>query len=406
MPKFFYTAKNFEGQTKSGEIVSKDEKTVALQLRGEGFLITSLKLVEENQIGNKIKFWDRLSTIPLKEKMVFARNLSVMVSSGLSISRAVQNLAIQTKNKRFRSILENIFDEVQSGKSLSESLAKYPTVFNDLFVNMVKVGESGGNLDEVLKMVAAEMENEHELIGKVTGALIYPAVIIVAMIGIGIVMLTYVLPKITGIFTDMKVSLPPTTQFIVSLSDFMANNKILVGAILFGSIVFLSIFIKTKIGKKTLSFFTVSLPIVKNISIKVNCARFSRIYSSLLKSGVPIVDSLRISSNTLSNFYYRQALQNGMDKIQKGITLSKVLSTYPKIFPSILIQMLEVGEETGKVDVVLLKLAEFYEEEVEQTTKNMSSIIEPVLMLIIGSAVGFFAISIIQPIYGLMNNIN
>lgn len=406
MPKFIYTAKSFEGQSKSGEIVAQDEKTAALQLRADGFLATSLKLVGEKQAQNKVKFLDRFSTIPLKEKMVFARNLSIMVSSGLSVSKAIQNLSIQTKNKRFKGVLFSVFDEVQSGKSLSEALSKHPNVFNELFVNMVRVGESAGNLDEVLKMVASEMESENELISKVKGAMIYPAVIVAMMIGIGIIMLTYILPKITGIFEDMKVSLPPTTQFIVNLSGFMSNNKILVGISLLGLIIFGKIFLGTKTGKKTTSFLAVKSPIIKNISIKVNCARFARIYSSLLKSGVPVIESLQIASNTLSNFYYHKALKDGMDKVQKGITLSKILSSYPEIFPAIVIQMMEVGEETGKVDVVLLKLAEFYEEEVEQVTKNMSSVIEPVLMVIIGSAVGFFAVSMLQPMYSLMNNIN
>lgn len=405
MAKFIYTAKNNEGQTKGGEITAKDENAAAQQLRSEGFLITSIKKMEDEENKVKVKFFDRFSTVPLKEKMIFARNLSVMIASGLTISRSVQNLSTQTKNKRFKNVLTDIFNQVQSGKSFSESLAAHPSIFNELFVNMVKVGETGGNLEDVLKIVASQMEKDHELISKVRGAMMYPAVIVMAMIGIGIIMMTYILPKLLGVFADMEVELPATTKFIIALTNFMSSNKIAVGVILAGLIIFLKIFLGTRIGKKALSFFTLSFPMIKMISIKINCARFSRIYSSLLQSGVPIIEALRISSNTLSNYYYREALKNGIDKIQKGITLSKVLSTYPKIFPAMIIQMLEVGEETGKVENVLLKLSEFYEEEVEQVTKNLSSIIEPLLMILIGGAVGFFAVSMLQPMYSLMDSI-
>jgi type IV pilus assembly protein PilC len=405
MPKFIYTAKSFDGQAKGGEISAKDEKMAAQQLRSEGFLLTSIKQIEENEVKTKVKFMDRFSTVPLKEKMIFSRNLSVMIASGLTISRSIQNLGAQTKNKKFKQVLNIIYNNIQTGKSFSEALAQHPSIFNDLFVNMVRVGETGGNLEEVLKIVANQMESEHELLSKVRGALMYPAVIVVAMIGIGVIMLTYILPKLMGVFKDMNVDLPPTTKFIIALSDFMSNNKIIVGVSLALIAIFLKVFLGTKLGKRCSSFIFINLPMIKNISIKVNCARFARIYSSLLKSGVPVIEALRIASNTLTNYYYRNALQNGIDKVQKGITLSKVLSTYPNIFPTMVVQMLQVGEETGKVENVLLKLSEFYEEEVSQTTKNLSSIIEPVLMILIGGSVGFFAVSMLQPMYSLMDSI-
>lgn len=405
MPKFIYTAKSFDGKTKGGEMESKDEKTLAQELRAEGFLVTSIKLIEGEQNGVKINFLDRFNTVPLKERMVFARNLSVMISSGLPVSRAVQNLSVQTKNKKFKSILLDIFEELQKGTSLSESLKKYPRVFNELFVNMVRVGEAGGTLEESLNIVATQLEKDHELISKVRGALMYPAVILVAMGGIGVLMLTYILPKLTGIFKDMNAALPPTTKFIIALSDFMRSNSTLTVIIIISLVVFLKIFIGTESGKKFFGFLSIHFPITRNIVIKVNCGRFARIYSSLLKSGVSVIEALSIASNTLGNYYYKRAIKDGIEKVQKGISLSKVISEYPNIFPPLVYQMFEVGEETGKIEAVLLKLAEFYEEEVSQITKNMSSIIEPLLMILIGSAVGFFAISMLQPMYSLMDNI-
>ena len=403
--KFIYTAKSADGKSKGGEISAPDERAVAQQLRVDGYIVTSIKKIEEQEIKTSVSLMDRLQTVPLKEKMMFARNLSVMISSGLTVSRAVHNLGAQTKNKRFRKILESLFEDLQSGKNLSEGLAKYPSVFSELFVNMVRVGEAGGNLDEVLNIVATQLEKEHELLSKVKGAMMYPAVIVVAMIGIGILMLTYVLPKITGVFKDMQVELPPTTQFIINLSDIFKNHSLLVGLSFVLLLVFLKIFLETQTGKKTLSFLTLNLPVISNIVIKVNCARFARIYSSLLRSGINVTEALKIVANTLTNYYYKKSIEKGMEQIQKGISLSKIIASNGKIFPVLVTQMIEVGEETGKTEAVLMKLAEFYEEEINQITKNMSSIIEPVLMVLIGGAVGFFAIAMLQPMYSLMENI-
>lgn len=406
MPKYIYTAKGNDGETKGGEIIAKDEKSLAQQLRGEGFLITSIKVMDEKEAATHVNFLDRFSSVPLKEKMVFARNLSVMISSGLTVSRAVNNLALQTNNKQFKKILLDINEEMQAGKTLSEGLAKYPGVFSELFINMVRVGETAGNLDEVLKIVATQLEKEHDLVSKVKGAMIYPCVIICAMIIIGIIMLTYVLPRIMGVFADMNIQLPATTQFILNLSNFMARNSIVVMIALVGSIVFIKYFLGTPPGKRMVSFLNLRIPVIKNIVIKVNCARFARIYSSLLKSGVNAVDALEIIANTLGNYYYKQAILKGIDDVQKGISLSAILAGSPKVFPMLVSQIAEVGEETGKTEVVLLQLAEFYEDEVDQITKNMSSIIEPMLMLLIGTAVGFFAVGMLQPMYSMMNNIN
>jgi len=404
--KIFYTAKSYKGQTKSGEASVKTEKELVEQLRTEGFVLTSSKILDKEKGGKmKVDFLDRFFGLPLKEKMLFAKNLSIMISSGLPLAKAVKNIAAQTQNKKFIKILEKIQGDLQAGSSLADSLAKYPKVFNELFVNMINVGEASGNLDEVLSILSLQLEKENEIIRKVKGAMIYPAVILVAMIGVGILMMIYVVPQITAVFSDMEVTLPPTTQFIISTSNFLRNHLILffliVGVILAG----IKFFIGTESGKKLTGMMMLNVPILKNIAMKLNCARFCRIYSSLLKSGVSVVESLKILSRTLTNYYYKQALEEASQSIQKGIPLSTIIYKKDKVFPILVPQMIEVGEETGKTESILMNLAEFYEEEVDQITKNLSSIIEPVLMLIIGSAVGFFAISILQPMYGVLENI-
>ena len=304
MPKFFYTAKNITtGESSGGEAEAQDEKKLAQNLREQGVLLTSHKEIETTKsIG--IKFFDRFASVPLKEKMVFTRNLAVMVSSGLTVSRAVHNLSIQTKNKRFNKILLSVYDDVQSGKTLADGLARYPNVFNELFVSMISVGEVSGNLEEILDILALQLEKENDLRSKVLGALIYPAVIVAAMIGIAVLMLTYILPKITGVFQDMDVQLPATTVFIMGMSDFLRNHAILSTALFIAAAIAVKVFFGTKPGKRFFGIVFIYMPIVGNIVVKVNCARFARIYSSLLKSGISVVSGLSIVSKTLGNVYY------------------------------------------------------------------------------------------------------
>ncbi len=406
MAKYLYTAKSVStGETKGGEIIGKDENQVGQELRTQGFLVTSLKLIEDTTTGTQVKFWDRFQTVPLKEKMVFTRNLAVMTSSGLTISRAIHNLSVQTQNKRFQKILLSVHDDVQAGKQLSEGLAKYPSVFNELFVNMVSVGEISGNLESVLDILALQLEKENDLLSKVRGALIYPAVILVAMVGIAVLMLTYILPKITAVFIDMEVTLPPLTRFLIAASDFLRVHWIMAIVLTVVSLIGIRVASKTDVGRHFLNWLVLRLPIVGSIVVKVNCARFARIYSSLLKSGVSVVSALTIVSRTLGNIYYKEALVQGVEEIQKGTELSKVTEKHPRIFPILVTQIIQVGEETGKTEDVLQRLAEFYEEEVSQITKNMSSIIEPILMLLIGTSVGFFAVAMLQPMYSVLENI-
>jgi type IV pilus assembly protein PilC len=405
--KVTYTAKSYSGELKSGEANVKDERELANQLRSEGFVLTSFNKAEEgNEKKLKIKFFDRFSGVPLKEKLMFTKNLSVMIASGLPISKALKNLSLQTKNKKFIQILSVVHEDVQAGNQFSDGLAKFPAVFNELFVNMVRVGETGGNLEEVLDILADQLEKEHDLIRKVRGALVYPSVILVAMIIIGFIMMVFVIPKLTSIFDDMDVELPMATKLLITVSGLMAQYwwvfLIGVGILLFC----LKIFLTTSVGKKTFGLVVIKLPAIGGIIVKLNCARFSRIYSSLLKSGISVIKALEILSRTLNNFYYQRAMLRSVEGVQKGLSLSEIIYQEKKIFPVLVPQMLEVGEETGKTEKVLFELAQFYEAEVDQITKNLSSIVEPILMMIIGVAVGFFAVAIMLPMYSVMGNIS
>lgn len=404
--KVVYSAKNYSGETKGGEMEVRDERDLAGQLRTEGFVLTSFKEIKETATNSvSVKLLDRLFTISLKDKLMFTRNMSVMISSGLPISRAIKNISLQTKNKNFCKILTSIHDDIQAGLTFADGLARYPSVFDELFVNMIRVGESSGNLEEILEILAVQLEKEHDLKSKIKGAMIYPAVIVAAMIAIAILMLTFILPKLTSVFSDMKVELPASTEFIIKVSELFREHMLLVGIFFVVFLVVAKFFLTTNSGKKALGLVLINIPIINNMVIKVNCARFARIYSSLLRSGISVVEALNIISNTLTNYYYKNAIKAGIEEIQRGVNLSVVVGKNPRIFPLLMTQMVQVGEETGKTDSVLLKLAEFYEDEVSQISRNMSSIIEPVLMIFIGGGVGFFAVSMLQPMYSLMDNI-
>jgi type IV pilus assembly protein PilC len=402
----FYTAKSFAGETKSGQAKVNDERDLVEQLRQEGFVLTSFKEIKSEQGMNiNIKFLDRFSGISIKEKMMFARNLSVMISSGLPLSKSLQNITLQTENKKLIDVLQHVSDDIQTGTSFADSLVKFPNIFDELFTNMIRVGEISGNLEEVLGILSSQLEKDNTLVKKVRGALVYPAVIVTAMSLVGVVMMVYVVPQMTSVFSDLGAQLPASTQFIISISDAMKNQWYLfvMGVPL---LIFFSKFVmSTDFGKRAMGIFLLNLPIIKNIVIKVNCARFARIYSSLLKSGVSVVESLQILSRTIPNYYYKKAFLHAIAEVQKGVNLSKIVYEEKKAFPILVPQMIEVGEATGKTEEILGKLAEFYEEEVDQLTKNISSIIEPVLMLVMGVAVGFFAVAIMQPMYGVLETI-
>ena len=400
MPTFTYIAKNAKGEVKSGEAESRDKRQVAEGLRSEGFFV--MAITEKSEKKAREFRMPLFGGVSLKDKMMFARYLGVMLSSGLSLPKAFQVISNQTRSRKFRSVLEEIGKEVKMGNSLADSLAKHP-VFDELSVNMIRVGEVGGNLEEVLELLADQLEKEHSLLSRVKGAMYYPSVILLVMIGVGIAMMIYVVPKLTTVFEDIQTTLPLSTRVIIATSNYMASHQLLVGLALVFVIAALVFFFKSSFGKKAASAIFSNAPVIKNVSIKVNNARFARIYGSLTKSGVSVIESLRIISRTLSNDYYKKAFAEIGEGVQKGKPLHEELARYPKLFPVLTIQMVEVGEETGKTVDVLLNLAKFYEEEIDQITKNLSSIIEPVLMVIIGVTVGFFAISMILPMYSIMD---
>lgn len=404
MPKYFYTAQSLDGENKKGTMEAKDEHQLARALRQENLILIRAELKDPSRKKLNIEIIPSFG-VSLTEKLFFTRNLRVMVSAGLPLPRTLETLSGQTKNQKFKKAILNIREEIIRGKNFSESLAKHPDIFSELFQSMVRVGEESGTLEEVLQTLSRQMEREYELKSKIKGAMIYPAVVICAMFGIGVLMLVMVVPQLAQTFEELEVELPITTQIVIGLGNFLAQRW-------YFAIIIVSIFIflfwraiKTKAGKKIMDKAAFKVPIISPIIRKINTAYTTRTLSSLVSAGVPIIRSLEITSGTLGNVYYKSAILDVAEKVRKGAKIAQAMKAYENIYPSIVVQMVDVGEETGETSTILAQLAEFFEEEVTNATKNLATIIEPVIMLVIGAAIGFFAVSMIQPMYSMLGAI-
>ncbi len=403
---YAFKAKKLSGEELNGEREAPHKRELARSLRQEGYmLIAATEKGEHVAKGIRMRlpvsagFTRFFGHISLTEKLMFTRNLSVMIKAGLSLTRALDTLERQTKSSAFKTIIRDVTEHVKKGESFSESIGRHPRVFPALFTSMIAAGELSGKLDESLTILAEQMKNEHELRRKVRGALIYPAVILCVMILIGILMLIYVVPTLTSTFTELGIELPASTRSIIAASNFLLANGLLSFAAFAGFVYGLFMFMRTETAKRGLDVVIVKMPLIGKIAKEINSARTARTMSSLIQSGVSIVETLSITRDVLQNHLFRNVLAEAREGIQKGETITNAFNKHPELYPILVSEMIAVGEETGKTAEMLERLAEFYEGEVSAATKDLSSIVEPFLMVLIGAVVGFFAISMIQPLY-------
>ena len=404
MPNYFFTAKSQAGESHSGTQEAKDELDLARILRQEGYVLISA--VPEEEKKEKFRFsLPFFGGVSLKDKIMLTRNLKVMIAAGLSLPKALKTLLQQSENTKLKKALLEIIEEVIKGENFSDSLAKYPDIFSPLFCSMVRVGEESGTLEKNLVILTNQMEREYELKTKIKGALMYPAVIIAAMIGIGVMMLIMVVPKLAETFKELGVELPLTTRIVIGLGTFLAEKWYLVILIFVFLIFLFQIMIKKKTVRRMIDAIALKLPVISPLIKKTNAAYTVRTLSSLIDAGVPLVRSLEIISETLDNLFFKKAIVQALEEVKKGEKLSSALKPYQNLYPLTVVQMIEVGEETGETSNVLGKLSEFYEEEITNATQNLAAVIEPLLMLIVGGAVGFFAISMVQPMYSMLQGL-
>lgn len=402
--KFKYTSQTKTGEMSNGIIDAVDKFTAAKQIRETGETPLFVEDFNESNFFNKINHIG-FGSIGLREKIIFTRNLSGMLQAGLSLGRSLVILEKQSKNYEYKNILKSLSDSISKGESLSDGMKKFPNTFSTLFVAMVSAGEESGSLPKSLTEVGLSLQKTYDLNKKIKGALMYPSIIFSAMIIIGVLMLVFVVPTLTKTFTDVGAKLPASTTFIIWLSDTISNNILLFILAIAGVFGFFFVLSKFESTKKILDYIVLKLPVVGNIAQETNSARTARTLSSLLSSGVNMSRALNITKDVLQNIQYKKVLERAVNDLEKGLPLSSVFKDRVDLYPVMMGEMMEVGEETGNLSSMLVDIAVFYESEVDAKTKDMSTIIEPVLMVIIGAAVGFFAVSMLQPMYSVLENI-
>ncbi|MCD6500862.1 type II secretion system F family protein [bacterium] len=405
MPRYFYQAKNFKGQEESGFLVASDERQLAKALREKGYFLIKARLEGEEKekfkLG-KLNIFRRLAGVSFQEKLFFTKNLEVMIRTGVPLPRAFEILASQARSKKFREVLREIAARIIKGESISAALGFFPSIFSPLFQETLKVGEETGKLEDSLKILAFQMEREYTLRARVKTAMVYPTLVLFMTLAIGVFMLIFAVPKIKTAFEELNVALPLTTRMVLGGADFLVKNWWVTLLIIFGLVSGVVVSLRSEKGGKVRDKIVLKIPVVSKIVRQTNSALCLRVLGSLLRAGVPIVRALEVASGALTNFYFKRSLFEAAKTVKKGEKLSQALSPYKEIYSPMVLEMMAVGEETGETSEVLEKLADFYEAELTESTKKLSAIIEPILILIIGGVVGFFAISMMQPLFSIM----
>jgi len=405
MTRFNYKIQNSAGKIETGAIEATDKFSLAAQFKNEGKIVISIDEFKQKDYLKLEVLNEMLSRIKLQDKIIFARNLSAMINAGLSLSRALGVLERQSTNLKFKKVLQSLTYNISKGKSLSDGMKEFPKVFPPLFVSMVGAGEESGNLADSLLIVGNQLEKTYLLKKKIKGAMIYPAIVISAMIIIAILMFIFVVPTLSETFKSMNVELPMSTTIIIGISEFLANHGILALLIAVIVVTVLVILFRTPKGKRYGELTLLHLPIFSKLVKESNSARTARTLSSLLSAGVDVVEAISITKSVVQNSFYKDVLTAAGENVQKGIALSAIFMENSNLYPVLVGEMIEVGEETGKLSDMLLRVAEFYENEVDTATRDLSTIIEPILMVVIGAGVGFFAVSMITPMYSIMSGI-
>ncbi|PIR03697.1 MAG: hypothetical protein COV59_04470 [Candidatus Magasanikbacteria bacterium CG11_big_fil_rev_8_21_14_0_20_39_34] len=357
----------------------------------------------------KVNNWltTHFGRISYVEKIFFVDHMRTMIHAGLSLVEAIDILEKETENKKFKMIIASIKSEVEQGQTFSDVLARYPKAFPIIYVKMVAAGEIAGKLEESLEQIVVQMQKNHDLISSIRGAMIYPAVIITAMIGVATLMVTVILPKLLVIFKDFDTELPLATKVLIVITDF-ASNPFNLTVIVISLICFTTLYIyllrKVYGFKRFIHNVNLHLPIFGKVIKQINLARFSLTLSSLLKSTVPIMTAVDITADTCSNVLYKDSLHRASETIQQGTPLSEILSEYNKLFPPMVTEMIMVGERTGEIGHMLNELSDFFAKAVDKTMKNFTTIIEPVIILVLGVAVAGMAVAVIMPMYSLVQN--
>ncbi|MFA4891138.1 MAG: type II secretion system F family protein [Candidatus Gracilibacteria bacterium] len=397
MPKFEYTLSTTGGRHEEGVLIAENREVALKKLRKENKIILSC-----NEAGKKKRtyFWQR-PNFSYEDKMIFTKHLYAMVKAGITLTEAIQVFANQTKGKRNRQMFENIMSMLKSGQSLAKSLKPYNYIFSDVFINMIATGEESGTLEQVLDYLAIQLEKEYDLRKKIKGAFIYPIVIlsITLLMALGIVI--FIMPKVTKIFTSFDMVLPLPTRMLIWFSNFITYQWYfaVIGIVIL--VVGLKLFFALKPVQIGMHRLVLRLPVFGNILKKTYLARFSRTMNSLLQSGIPVTRALQIVGDSLTNTVYKTAVLSARQRVEQGGAMTDSFTADERLFPPLMVKILMVGDKTGSLEESTKELAEIYEKDVDNITRNLSTLMEPLLLVFMGIVVGGLALSIVMPIYQL-----
>ena len=389
MQRFRYLARDSQGKNVEGTVEARNREAVVETLRSRGILIVKV----EEDIGLNLESLKEINIggVPMKEKVVFMRQLATMVGAGLPLTQSLEILEAQADNPMFRRTLSNVLGGVQGGQSLAESFRKEKKVFDDITLNLIQAGEESGNLQVILERLATEMEDQKKLGDKLRSALIYPVILLLMFV---------LVPAMAEIYAEFNADLPGVTQFLINMSSFFVNYwwLVLIGVALF--VIFAKYYFDTPGGKKLLNEVSIKIPIFGPIIKKIQVAQFTRVLSLLLKSGLSIVKALELTAGSLSNHVFKEAVMQSKKEVEKGVALAIPIAR-SQVFPLIISQMIAVGEESGELDQVLEKMAEYYGQEVDVSTSNLTTLMEPLMLLLMGGVIAFIALAVYMPMFNL-----
>ncbi len=392
MPTFAYTFRDAAGTVRSGTSEAESAETLRRRLQEQGFTVTEVRQVRAQRPGGG---WGR---VKLSDLAIFCRQFSTMQDAGVSIVRSLDVLGQQTQSPKLRRIIMDIQAEVEAGQTLSKAMSKYPNVFSNLFIGLIRAGEVGGVLEESLQRLAAFLESDVALRRKVRAAMTYPTIVVIAALAIVIGLVTFILPKFFDVFKDLGIKdFPVMTQMLMDFSNFLTSRWYVMIAIVVLVVIAFRMFVRTRIGRRLYDRLKLKLPVFGPLNHKIALARFSRTLSTLLSSGVPILQALETVAGTVANEIIAEAVMEARARIREGDRIGPPLEK-SGMFPPMVVHMISIGEESGALDQMLSKVADFYESEVESTLQSLTSAIEPVLIVLLGGMVGFIVISLLLPL--------
>ena len=408
MAKFTYTGTTKEGEKVTETVDAADKYAVYEIARTNGHVVSAVTPFGDSFLRNffnveKINFF--LSRVKQDELVMMTRNLSSMLKAGLPLSRALSVIERQSKNPRVKGTMLKVRESINKGDPFHVGLQAFPETFSRLYISMVRAGEESGSMVQALQTVAMQLERSSNLKKKIKGALMYPCIVLIVMCIIGVLMMIYVVPTLTATFTSLKIDLPLSTRIIIMTSDFFVHHWLVALIGLISAVVGIMGIAKTNTGRYVIDFTIIHLPVIGSLVKQTNAAYTTRTLSSLLSAGVDIISSISITEDVIQNVHYKKILKEAAVHVEKGSPLSEIFIAHENLYPILVGEMILVGEETGQISQMLTEIASFYETEVEQKTKDLSTIIEPLMMVTIGTGVGFFALAMIAPIYSIGDGI-